>query len=220
MKKLCIMLLLTTSLSGCEIVNALRGGMSPEDTAAADAANNQAITREAIEASDVATIRAQRTGSNQPWTYYVAQSESHDAVSYGRQGRLAVTFRGHLVISQYILGNDLTGVTPNPQDPLQYPRPLASWPSTYNREYQLPGEGLSGDLRQVQCEITQINRGAVDIMGLSHDTILMSEHCEGSGLDFENRYMVDEAGMVWISEQWAGQNGDQLLIEVIEPFGE
>ncbi len=211
---------LISLLASCSVISPIADRFLPE-RAEKDAefeTSGGVLTREVVDASQIAMISARTSPEARYPVYFVAQSDSNGTISYGKSGRQAVTLRGGLVNGQYIMGNDLLGVTPNSNDPIQYPKPLNAWPSQISRTYQLPGDGLTGDLREVQCQYQTEGEGVVEIVEMQHETTLISEKCAGDDLEFENAYMVDANGFVWKSEQWAGHNPSSLIIEIVEPL--
>lgn len=78
---------------------------------------------------------------------------------------------------------------------------------------------VAGDLEQVRtgysCDIGFAAAETRDIFGESRHLTPAVETCldSATGEGFENRYWVDAAGFVWVSEQWAGPELGHLHIE-------
>lgn len=58
--------------------------------------------------------------------------------------------------------------------------------------------------RSFRCAYLTEARQAIDIVGTTRATRLVSESCTAGGAAFKNRYWIGGDGTVWKSEQWIG----------------
>ncbi len=201
------------------MVSGIIGGLQA-DQAAANAPQPKpqgVLTRASVDASGLAVLRAARADQANKAKPMIALSNNNNNANFGEEGRVALTLRGNLVVSQYILGNDLLGVSPNSADPIQNTMPLSNWPTYVEREYEWPGDGLKGERVKVQCSYKVEGETNIEIVEAKHYVYVIAEICTGDA-EFENRYMADASGQVWRSEQWAGQNDVPIFVEIVEPL--
>ena len=149
---------------------------------------------------------------------YIAQSQNGANVTYGQNGRSVFVLNGGLIVEAHAVGRDLLGVAPNANDPIMNKRPVANWPQNISRSYRLFGNGVDGKTVNVACNYSAKSTGVSQVQGRSIPTTLMDETCKGSGFTFKNSYMVDGTGFIWKSEQWAGDNAVQAIVEILEPL--
>ncbi len=219
MMKYTALFLMGTALVGCEATSTVMSAYQ-EQQQQQETTTQGVVTRASVEASDLSVVRAAPSVDDLKFSaddYYIALSNNNSAVNYGNEGEAYLTLRGGLVISQYFMGNDLLGVKQNTNDPVQFWRPYAEWPSSYTRTYQLPGDGIEGELVNVTCTHQVEGTGVTEILEVAHNTALITETCTGDA-KIENTYMIDASGYIWRSEQWAGNNPYPIYLDIVEPI--
>lgn len=201
-------------LVNCEVISVYQNEVanSKESQSAPE------LTRAQVEKSGLAMIRIFKSSSDKRGQALMAQALNNQTVSYGINSRTQILLRGGLIYGTYGLGTDLIGVITQPQDPIVKQTPTAQWPQSYQRSYQWITDGVVPKNQIVNCQNRKIGKGTVTIVEKTYNTELIAETCQGDGLKFENRYMVDSHGFIWKSEQFIGGQVTQITLEILEPL--
>jgi len=175
------------------------------------------LTREAIEASGTAFIRA-RLIDEQGRTVLAAASDNNGFVTYVSRIQQSLTLRGSLVTATRGLGHDLLAMEAANSDPVITPTPLSEWPASVTRRYIFPDTSPEGRSLTVTCRFEPRETREVEIVEVTHRGTQVAEFCEGDA-EFQNLHLVgEETGRVWRSLQWLGPEQGTIDLEVIEPY--
>jgi hypothetical protein len=128
---------------------------------------------------------------------------SPDGVVVATDGARVVATAGYPV---WVAATRLDGA-----DPLDDPAALVGRSVAARRSVDLMGRDRSPDSMRFGLSLDCRLRAAQ-----AEAAILVEEGCSGAGFGFTNRYWAHPAtGAVWRSEQWVGEKGEALLVEVI-----
>jgi Group 4 capsule polysaccharide lipoprotein gfcB, YjbF len=223
MRRLAILLALGLAACTDEGVNPIVGAMveqvSPFGGDEAESVpRGQPVTRESIEASGAAVIRARLLTDELPG-YYFAASENGGYVTYASQFRQTLTMRNAQVTASRGLGWDLLSATSSQPDPLVTPIPPASWPAMVTRTYEFPADSAQGEIVRYQCRFEPGEMREIAILGERRRGVEITEVCSNEGGSFENLHLVEPStGTIWRTIQWLGPEQGQVDVEVVEPY--
>ncbi len=218
---LCCVLTACSSGGTSPVFSAIKGAVfgsgEEESTTPSGSAT---ITREAIENSGLALIRANIDGEDIV-NVLTATSLNSGYVTYVSSFRQSVTQLGGLVTGTRGLGGDLLSVGQAANDPIANLTAPAQWPTSLTRAYRFPAFGPSGDVITVNCTLSRQQEMEVTIVEIKHEVVAFTESCSGDGVSFTNTYLADrKSGQIWQSRQWVGKDVGYLNIETLEPFTE
>ena len=195
-----------------------QGFWTNEPADASAAAAPRALTRNDIEAANVAAIWARLDSDPSPTLLY-ATAQNGSFVTYLSPFRQSITLRGSQVTATRGLGWDLMSAWSSANDPLTRPIPPASWPTSVERSYEFPADGPRGRIETYQCSFERGPVREVVILQRRHVGVEFSEVCTGTAGTFENLHLADTAtGFVWRSLQWTGPRMQLLDLQILEPL--
>ena len=218
-------------LAGCSsgggtnpIVTAVWQKIKPGNRAAAEAlAAEEAartpivLTFEKIQDTGLAIVRA-RVGDDTKGVLLYARSLNDDYVTYASQVQQTLTLRGSLITASRGIDTDLLALRSDANDPVAVLTKPDDWPARVTRDYHLPGDGPSGTVISVTCELTLGPEFELELLDAIFDTRIMQDKCAGDGVSFTNIHLVDETGQVMRSAQWLGPKQGTIEIDILEPF--
>lgn len=176
-------------------------------------------TRAQLNELPYAIIAARREGATNP-AYLSAITANDGYVTYQSPAGRSFTLKGGAIVAHRGLGYDLVGFNSSPDDPLTTPTPLAEWPKSTTRVYQMRGGDNKIYTRSVVCVPTPGERVDLEIKEVVFDVVEVEDRCRSGTLDFTNRYWVAaDTGFVWKSTQWTGPKMFPLILEIIRPYG-
>ena len=195
---------------GKTVVAAFEGGGEPRPEP----------TRAQLNEIPSAMIAVRRTDSKRA-AFLRATAYNDGYVTYYTRAGNSFTLRGAAVTGHHGIGFDLMGFNSSPGDPLVTPTPLADWPRSVDRVYQM----RSGDgriyTRGVVCTPIIGDAVKLEIKEIIFDVVAVEDRCRSGALAFSNQYWVAaDTGFVWKSVQWTGPQMFPLDIEIIRPFAE
>ncbi len=175
------------------------------------------ITFDKILETGLAIIRA-RVGDDTRGVLLYARSLNDDYVTYASQLQQTITMRGSLITASRAISTDLLAVRSDLNDPVAVLTTPENWPQTVTRDYHVSGDGPSGRVFSVRCEISKGPEFELELLDKVFDTIIMQDKCVGDGVEFTNIHLIDAAGQVLRSAQWLGPEQGTIEIDVLEPF--
>jgi hypothetical protein len=219
-----VAILLALGLAACSdegmnpIIGAAVEQVNPFDVEEEGEAAYTPVTRETVEASGAAVIRARLLTDELPG-YYFAAAENGGYVTYASQFRQTLTLLNRQVTGSRGLGWDLLSATSSRPDPLVTPIPPASWPAAVTRTYEFPADAAQGELVRYQCRFEPGPLQEISILGVRHRGVEITEVCTGAGGSFENLHLADPStGTIWRTIQWTGPKQGQIDVEIVEPY--
>lgn len=218
MRWLCLALALAacSNGSGPSILDAARGALSGETTAAPS--GKKTPPRAAIEKTGLALVQMNLAGE-ETWPILQPRMRNGNRVVYVNKTRQSLTLVESQIVATRGLGWDLIAATSDPVDPLSRVTPPDAWPSEVTRRYRFAGEGPEGHVLTYRCTLTRGAPGQIRLAGTPFAVIRFEEDCSGSGPDFTNTYAADSrTGRVWVSQQWVGPRMPLVNLDVLEPL--
>lgn len=224
-------LTLAALLAGCSsgggsnpVLSAVWEKIKPGSRAAAEALQAEqaartpiVLTFEKIQDTGLAIIRA-RVGDDTKGVLLYARSLNDDYVTYASQLQQTMTLRGSLITASRGIDTDLLALRSDIDDPVAVLTLPEDWPENITRDYHMPGDGPSGTVYSVTC---QLNAGAayeLELLDKIFETQIMQYACSGDGVSFTNTHLVDVTGQIMQSTQWLGPRQGSVEIDVLEPF--
>ncbi len=231
MKRAIAVSFLTVFLGACSsgggsnpILSAVWDKVKPGSRAAAEALEAEqaartpiVLTFEKILDTGLAIIRA-RVGDDTKGVLLYARSLNDDYVTYASQLQQTLTLRGSLITASRGIDTDLLALRSDMDDPVAVLTVPADWPARITRDYHMPGDGPSGTVYSVTCDLTAGPEYELALLDKVFDTQVMQYRCDGDGVSFINRHLVDATGQVMQSTQWLGPRQGSIEIDVLEPL--
>ena len=147
----------------------------------------------------------------------VADTGGH--LFYQDINRSGVVLRGGLITATHGFARNLSAVLHQDDDPVAVPTPVANWPVTVVRNYQLARMSTDDYEITVTCSSQPVARERIEIIERFYEVMRIQEICINPARSFTNTYWAEpETGFIWKSEQWIGPQRAPLIIEVIRPF--
>lgn len=225
MRLLAIFALAAFTLASCSsngtdsVISAVVDNIGSGNEAEAVQDPAESITRAQIDSLGVALIRVRERSTGEQ-KLLVAFRKSGPQITYVLRSERRLVLHGGLIQSTFGFGDNLAPLGVSDHDPIAFPRPIAEWPQTIVRDYDLSNRGV-GMLTRVECKFIPGPIGVLDIVGRELVVQTVGEECAGGGIEFANRYDVDpKNGYIWQSEQWTGATQGALIYEVLEPLEE
>ena len=82
---------------------------------------------------------------------------------------------------------------------------IAAGTGSHSRSYWFLGDLDRTDRRDFACTLQSAGAETVTIVGRSHATRIVDEHCSGENATFSNRFWLESGGNIRQSRQWAGE---------------
>ncbi len=175
------------------------------------------LTFEKIQDTGLAIIRA-RVGDDTKGVLLYARSLNDDYVTYASQLQQTLTLRGSLITASRGIDTDLLALRSDMDDPVAVLTVPQDWPENITRDYHMPGDGPSGTVISVNCQLTAGPDFELALLDKVFETRVMQYACDGDGVSFINTHLVDATGQIMQSTQWLGPRQGSIEIDVLEPF--
>jgi len=147
-----------------------------------------------------------------------ARSLNDDYVTYASQLQQTLTLRGSLITASRGIDTDLLALRSDIDDPVAVLTMPKDWPSNISRDYHMPGDGPSGIVYSVTCQLEAGSAYELALLDKVFETQIMQYMCDGDDVSFINTHLVDATGQILQSSQWLGPRQGSIEIDVLEPF--
>ncbi len=175
------------------------------------------LTFQKIQDTGLAIIRA-RVGDDTRGALLYARSLNDDYVTYASQLQQTLTLRGSLITASRAIDTDLLALRSDANDPVAVLTKPADWPAQVSRDYHIAGDGPSGTVYSVTCQLTEGPAFELELLDKVFDTQIMQDKCSGDGVSFTNIHLVQANGQILRSAQWLGPQQGTIEIDILEPF--
>ena len=152
-------------------------------------------------------------------TFMVPLSDNGGYLNYLDASSRGLVMFGGAVSGTKALGQDITAVRHQSNDPIAFPTPMLGWPGQVYRDYQFTQRSGAEYSITLSCVFERLVNETIEIVEIKFDVVRISEVCTNARRQVTNTYWVEaDTGFIWKSEQWLGPHIDQATIEIIRPY--
>lgn len=185
-------------------------GRKPEPAAPE---NPEAVAARALSANPAPLILVQVEGLGTAQQPLAMVGENRGMRTYMTPAQQAIILRGGMLVGTKGLGNDLSVAEINQVAPLIRARRAGQAPRVMR---YISGDGVERPL-PVTCTVSTGARQDFSFAGRGWSALQVVEACQGSGVSFQNNYLVTGDGQIPVSRQYIGPALGHVTIQTIRP---